>query len=119
MKFFHLYLREKELYEGHQNFLNFLLRCTVKLHAEGVAESMGSVIDIHSDKRRGLNIEDVGKESIIHWNGPPIHLCDSLGEKSLNRHFKGRLWHFMKKDIGIQSTVLKRLHEKTPRVPFF
>ena len=119
MKFLHLFLREKELYQGNEMFLHFLLRCTMKTHAEGVAESMGSVIDTHIEKRRGLNIEEVGKESIIHWNGPPIHLSDSLGEKALNRHFKGRPWHFVKKYGPSQSTVVNRLLDKNPRVPFF
>ena len=62
----------------------------MKTHAEGVAESMGSVMDSHCDKRRGLTIEEMGKETIIYWNGPPVHLADNLGEKSLNRLFMGR-----------------------------
>ena len=90
------------------------MRCTVKTHAEGVVESMGSVMDFHSDKRRGLSIEDVGKESIIHWNGPPVNLASHLGEKSLNRLFKGRKWHFVtKRGQFDQSTVLKRVSDKS------
>ena len=42
------------MYEGHENILHFPLKCTMKTHAEGVAESMGSVIDSHCQKRRGL-----------------------------------------------------------------
>ena len=65
-----------------------------------------------------IELDEVGKETIIHWNGPPIHLCDSLGEKVMNRHFKGRPWHFVTK-ASSQSTVIKRLLEKNPKVPFF
>ena len=111
MKFLHLYIKEKELFQGHENFLHFFLRCTVKTHAEGVAESMGSVMDLQSDKRRGLSIEDIGKETLVHWNGPPVHLADSLGEKSLNRMFKGRPWHFVTRRSNV-STVMKRISKK-------
>ena len=111
MKVLHLFLKEKELYQGHEMFLHFFLRCAMKTHAEGVAESMGSVMDLHSDKRRGLSIDDVGKESIIHWNGPPVHLAEALGEKALNRVFKGRPWHFVTKKGNI-STVYEMNHLK-------
>ena len=47
MKFLHLILREKELYQGIERFLHFFLRCSLKTHAEGVAESMGNVLDMH------------------------------------------------------------------------
>ena len=47
----------------------------MKTHAEGVAESMGCVMDSHCQKRRGLTIEEMGNESIIHWSGPPLHLA--------------------------------------------
>ncbi len=42
----------------------------MKTRAEGVAESMGNLIDIHSDKRRGMNVDNVGLEAQIDWNGP-------------------------------------------------
>ena len=118
MKCLHLVLREKDLHLGLEKFLNFLLRCTMKTHAEGVAESMGNVLGMHCLKRRGLNIYEVGKEAIIHWNGPPIHLCDSLGEKVMNQHFKGRPRHFVTK-ASSQSTVINRMLKKNPGVPFF
>ena len=63
------------MYKGHENILRFLLKCIMKTHAEGVAESMGSVMDSHCQKRRGLAIEEMGNESIIHWSGPPLHLA--------------------------------------------
>ena len=74
VKFLQLFLKERILFQGVESFLHFLLRCFVKTHAEGVAESMGNYIDLHSDKRRGMEIDDVGKEAMVHWNGngPPI-----------------------------------------------
>ena len=52
--------KNKELYEGHKNFLHIVK------HTGGVVESMKSVIDFKCDKLRGLTIEEIGKESIIH-----------------------------------------------------
>ena len=72
MKFLHLFLRKPELYKWFENFLHLLLRCTMKTHAETVAESMGNLVDLHCDKRRGLGVQDVGVEVFIDWNGPPI-----------------------------------------------
>ena len=96
-----------------------MLRCLLKTHAETVAESMGSLIAIHSEKRRGLGIEDVGKETFINWNGPPIHMADSLGVKTLNRVFKGKKWHFVTRASNLDSEVIKRLKSKPAKVPFF
>jgi hypothetical protein len=45
-------------------------------------------MDIHGDKRRASSDnESVGREASIHWNGPPLHLLESLGRKALNRYF--------------------------------
>ena len=67
---------------------NKFTRCVVKTHAEGVVDSMGKYIEIHSDKRRGrMDISDIGKEALIHWNGPPLARADRLGEAALDRIF--------------------------------
>ena len=44
---------------------------------------MGNYVEMHSDKRRGLDIDDVRLEARIHWNGPPIHHATRLGESAL------------------------------------
>ena len=120
LKFYHLFLREKDLYTGIEDFLHFFLRCATKTHAEGVAESMGNNVEMHSDKRRGLDISDVGLEAIIHWNGPPIHYATRLGESTLDRHFGGRRrWHFVTKNNKGESVVTKRLEKEKPRLPFY
>ena len=74
MKILHLFLREESLYMGIELFLSIFIKCSVKTHAEGVAESMGNYVDIHSEKRRGLDVAVVGQEAYIHWNGPGVHL---------------------------------------------
>ena len=37
-----------------------------------------------------MDISDIGKEAMIHWNGPPLARANSLGEAALDRHFGGR-----------------------------
>ena len=115
VKFLQLFLKEKILFQGIKEFLHFLLRCSVKTHAEGVAESMGNYIDLHSDKRRGMEIDDVGKEALIHWNGPPLHLAECLGIKSLNRKFKGTNWNFVTRNPQSESSVIRRLRKETEK----
>ena len=100
------------MYEGHENILHFLLKCTMKTHAEGVAESMGSVIDSHFQKRRGLTIEGMGKESIIHQSRPQVHL--TILVKSRWSHF----WYLVTKTGALESTVLKNVYQQKLRVPF-
>ena len=78
--------------------LHLFLQCATKTHAEGVAESMGNLVEIHSNKRRGLDVSDAGMEAKIHWNGTPVHLAQTLGEAALDLHFGGRdKWHFVTK----------------------
>ena len=49
---------------------------------------MGNFMDIHGDKRRASrDIESVGREAFIHWNGPPLYLIENLGRKALDRYF--------------------------------
>ena len=73
MKVLHLFLKNEFLFSGIEKFLAIFTKCAVKTHAEGVAESMGNYVDIHSEKRRGLDVSVVGQEAYIHWNGPPVH----------------------------------------------
>ena len=81
---------------------------------------MGNYMDIHGDKRRGnMDIEDVGKEAFIHWNGPPLHLANNLGKKSLDRYFKRSSWNFITQKNKSQSTVISRIKKVSSRVPFF
>ena len=66
-----------------------------------------------------MDIEDIGKEAQIHWNGPPLAKADKLGEVSLDRIFgKGR-WNFTTMANRADSKVTKRLREEEASVPFF
>ena len=120
-KLFHLFLKEPNFYNGLHDFLHFFLRCLMKTHAEGVAESMGNIMEINGDKRRGrMEIDDIGDESMIHWNGPPLHLADSLGMEALDIHFGGRAkWNFVTLGNKSESVVIKRLKKVESKVPFF
>ena len=120
-KFLHLFLKEPSLYFGLEDFLSLFLRCVVKTHAGGVAESMGNIIEIQSDKRRGrMDIEDAGKEAMVNWNGPPLHLADNLGRKSLDRHFGGRSkWNLITQANKTDSVITKRLQKVESELPFF
>ena len=119
MKFLQLFLMREELYRNIEMFLHLTLRCVLKTHAETVAESMGNLVDMHCEKRRGLGIADVGKETFIDWNGPPVHLADNLGTKVINRIFKGSNWHFITGANQLDSEVTRRLKQKKSKLPFF
>ena len=91
-----------------------------KTHAVGVVESMGNYMELYGDKRRGrMDIDDVGKEAFIHWNGPPTVKADRLGRESLDRIFGRGRWHFITLDNKLDSVVTKRLKKEEPDLPFF
>ena len=120
MKFLHWFIEDEMSSEGIKQFLYLFLRCSVKTHAEGIAESMGSYVNYHSDKRRGLDIEDVGREALIHWNGPPVDKAGHIGEAALDGKFGGRSnWRFVTHANKAESIVISRLKRKKPWLPFF
>ena len=52
-----------------------------------VADTMGSIMDIHCNKRRGLDVKVVGEETMIQWDDPPLHAADDPLGSGLDRHF--------------------------------
>ena len=45
---------------------------------------MGNYVELHSDKRsESLDIEAIGKETFIHWNGTLLQRQTGLGDKQL------------------------------------
>ena len=81
-----------------------------------------------------MDISDIGREALIHWNGPPLGKADSIGEAAINRIFKGGRffsnlissllfiiyrWHFVTFGNKSDSEVTKRLREEEPAFPFF
>ena len=110
MKVLHLFLKEAALYSGVEQFLSIFIQCAVKTHAEGVAESMGNYVDIHAEKRRGLDVSVAGQEAYINCNAPPVHLADSLGESSLDSSFAWHSnWRFVTKKNKIESVTVCRM----------
>ena len=116
----HLFLKDPAFYTGLEAFLHIFLRRSVKTHAEGIAESMGNLVEIHSDPRRGnMDIEDVGKEAMIHWNGPPLAKAEKLGREAMNRIFGRGKWNFTTLANKSDSVVTKRLRNEESNLPFF
>ena len=73
-----------------------------------------------AEKKRGLDINDVGVESFVHWNDPAVANATSLIEAALDKRFKGRnSWRFVTKKNNLQSKVVTRLKTEVSRVPFF
>ena len=106
MKFLHLFLGESDLFEDIRSFLHIYFRCLLKTHAETVAESMGNLIELHSEKWRGLGVEDAGKETFIDWNGPLFILWTNLVKKLLTE--------FSKVASGTLSQLSTGLIQKSP-----
>ena len=74
----------------------------------------------HAEKKRGLDMSDVGVEAFINWNGPPVANSSALLEVALYKRFKGRgHWRFVTKENKLQSKVVSRLSKEVGRVPFF
>ena len=83
-------------------------------------ESMSNYLDIHGDKRRGsMDVEHLGREAYIHWNGPPLARSDELGIGAMNRIFGPDRWNFVTFLNRSDSKVTKRLKGEKPNVPFF
>lgn len=81
---------------------------------------MGNVVEIHSDSRRGnMDLEDAGKESLIHWNGPPVSRAEKLGVAALNSVFGAGHWNFLTWANKSDSVVTRRLKQVEAKVPFF
>jgi hypothetical protein len=105
---------------GIEDFLQLFLRCIVKTHAEGCAESMGNLVDMNSDKKRGrMELENTGKEAGIHWNCPQFAKADGLGTRALNRLFGRGRWKFLISRNQSDSTVTKRLKKVESKLAFF
>ena len=63
---------------------------------------MGNYVEIHCEKMRWfMDIFDIGKEALIHWNGTPIAKADRLGREAVNRIFWRGRWHFVTMDNKI------------------
>jgi hypothetical protein len=73
---------------------------------------------MHCEKSCGFGIEDVGRETFIDWNGPPILFSDDLCTKTLNGISKGTKWHFITVANTSDSEVTKRLKDEKLKLHF-
>ena len=81
---------------------------------------MGNYVEMHAEKKRGLDINDVGVESFVHWNGPLVANATPLLEASQDRRFKGRRsWRFVTNPNNLKSKTVSRLKTQSSGVPFF
>ena len=65
-----------------------------------------------------MDINDIGKEAFLQWNGPPIAKADRLRREAFECIRRGR-WHFITLDNKLDSVVTKRLKKKEPGLTFF
>ena len=66
-----------------------------------------------------MDINDIGKEVFLHWNGSPTAKADRLRREALNRRLRRGRWHFITLDNNLDLVVTKRLKKEEPGLPFF
>ena len=99
---------EEAFWKGNEGWLLFFNYMITKMSNEAVVESMGGVLDRHASGERHLQQPDYAKEAFIHWNAPKVHDAKRLLIAALDRHFKGKAWHFTKSDRGARTASLDR-----------
>ena len=116
---------DSELNVGLGDILYAFEQCALKIRNEAVVEGMGSIVNLHADGRRGLSSDAYVQEAFIHVNGPMIDKVDGLVKEALDRHFKGKPWHFMQRSarglasaFSIESEVIGRLKAMKSKLPF-
>ena len=100
---------EERFWKGTEGWLLFFNYMITKMSNEAVVESMGGVLDRHASGERHLQQPDYAKEAFIHWNAPKVHDARQLLSAALDRHFKGKAWHFTKSDRGARTASLDRV----------
>ena len=90
-----------------------------------VVEGMGSVVQMHADGRRGLDVEKYSAEAFIDMNGPTLPRADGIIAAALDRHFGSKPWHFshtshagLHGTFTLTSKVLQRLKGEPSKLPF-
>lgn len=86
---------------------------------------MGSIVQMHADGRRGLDVEKYSAEAFIHMNGPTLSRADGIIAAALDHHFGSKPWHFTHTSLNGQhghftmtSKVLQRMKEEPSKLPF-
>ena len=57
----------------------------------------------------GIDISDIGKEVMIHWNGPPLDKADNLVKSFMDNHFGTGRWNFITLANDVDSSETKRM----------
>eukprot|EP00918_Siedleckia_nematoides_P007170 GHVU01015589.1.p1 GENE.GHVU01015589.1~~GHVU01015589.1.p1 ORF type:complete len:295 (-),score=37.04 GHVU01015589.1:328-1212(-) len=118
-------LTDSELFSGLGDILYMFVLCALKTSNESVLESVNSIISMHADATRSPSAGSYEAESFIHWNGPPLAKADGVITCALDRHFKGKPWHFSHispssafSPFLTKSKVMQRLLQDQGRLPF-
>lgn len=102
----------ESLREGIGAFLHFYSHGVLKSKNEAVIEGMGSVLAVHTEGGRHLGNNKYPKETFISYNGPPLHLADSLVQAALDIRFPPkdgkRAWHFDYTEKSVASNAGRR-----------
>ena len=108
------------LYTGLGGVLSVFDQCALKICNEAVVEGMGSIVNMHADRRRGLSAQKYASESFVHYNGPPLPKADGIIKAALDIHFGGKPWHFtqtsregQRSAFSLEGQVMRR-HSATP-----
>ena len=99
---------EPRFYEGTEAWLLLFNYMALKTANEAVVESIGCIVDQHAAPGRHLAQHVYAAEAFVHWNGPRPHAAEKLLAASLDRHFKGKDWHFHKADRGARESSVDR-----------
>jgi hypothetical protein len=112
---------DSALYTGLGGVLSVFDQCALKICNEAVVEGMGSIVNMHADRRRGLSAQKyASEESFVHYNGPPLPKADGIIKAALDIHFGGKPWLFtqtsregQRSAFSLEGQVMRR-HSATP-----
>ena len=95
----------------------------VKLATESVVESLVSRFERQCHKGRGRLLESTREDLMeISCNGPNLPECHDVVEKSMDRAWGGKKWHFNRtydiREMFKDSKVLERMKKEKSALPF-
>ena len=99
--------------------IDLLVSAVVRNKSECCAESLGSLVKIHLERRGSLSITNLRQEFFCRFNGPePNNDCNGLIEKAMDKRYSKDNWHVIRKSHPSDlkqytaSKVIDRLHQK-------
>lgn len=115
---------KEELFHRIEIIVHVITVAAIKVSTESVLESNVSVFERHFHKGRPMKEETMEREMQVAMNGTNLVESDGLLKHSVDRYWRGKRWHFIKKkDIRdynehSESLVLKRLKAEKSKLPF-